>query len=115
MELLITAHEVLPYANWSLENLLGNSFNAAKSIGGLLLALMGIIGVIWGGVLLLKKLMAGERDQTSVMKIIMLLVIGGAFAFGGTSLIFDVARGSETTIRDIGEGTILPMLTYLRL
>lgn len=103
MDMLIAAHEVLPYADWTLENFLGNANNAVRSLGGLLLILLGAVGVIWGGVLLLKKLMAGERDQTSWAKIILLIIIGGAFAFGGTSLIFDVAGSSEQTIRDIGE------------
>lgn len=98
---------LLPTATWTLENFLGNADSAVRTLGGLFLVLLGAVAVIWGGTLLIKKLMSSEQDRTSWAKIILLLLIGGAFAFGGTSLIFDVAGSSETTIRDIGEGFIL--------
>lgn len=102
METLLMINEVLPTADWSIETFLDNAFDNVEGIGGSLLMLMGILAVIWGGVLLFKKLMAGQKDQTSWGTIAMLIVIGGAVAFGGAAIVFDIAESSEDTIHEIG-------------
>ncbi|WP_435109324.1 hypothetical protein [Nocardiopsis synnemataformans] len=97
----------LPAAGWDLVSFFDNAREYVALAGGGLLALMGTIGVVWGGVLLIKKLMASQQDQTSWVKIIALILIGGALMVGGFSLISDIAAGGRTTIEDLGGGMIL--------
>lgn len=102
METLIELGNVLPYANWSLETFLENATSNVRNLGAVFLGLMGLIGLIWGGTLLIKKLMSGQQDQTSWGKIIMLIIIGGALMGGGV-LLFEIGESGEQTIRDLGE------------
>lgn len=97
----------LPSASWDLLSFLQSATEYVRVAGGSLLALMGTAGVVWGGVLLVKKLMASQQDQTSWAKIIGLILIGGALMVGGFSLISTIAAGGKTTIEDLGGGMIL--------
>lgn len=99
--------DVLPTANWDLETLLKNAGSYAKNVGGALLILMGIVGLVWGGTLTIKKLMSSQQDNTSWGKIILLLIIGGALAVGGFNLVFMVGSGGEKTIKDLGKGGVI--------
>lgn len=94
----------LPSASWDLLSFLENATEYVSGAGGALLALMGTAGVVWGGVLLIKKLMASQQDQTSWVKILGLILIGGALMVGGFSLISQIASGGQTTIEDLGGG-----------
>lgn len=96
----------LPTAGWDLQSLFENAGEYAKNAGGALLVMMGIVGVVWGGVLLIKKLMSSQQDNTSWGKIILLIMLGGALAVGGFNLIFMVGKGGKTTIEDLGKGLI---------
>jgi hypothetical protein len=78
-----------------------------KEAGGGVLILMGLVALVWGGVLALKKLMAGQGNQTSWGTIILLIILGGAIAVGGFALIFEIGSGGKQTIEDIGGGTLL--------
>ena len=86
--------------------------NAAKwmpVVGGVFLAFIGIAGVVWGGFLLVRKLMAGQQNQDNWLKIVALIVTGGALAFGGITLLTRFAAGGQKTIEDFGSngsGTI---------
>lgn len=91
-------------ANWDLRTFLTNSQAYVEVAGGALLMLLGAVGVVWGGVLLIKKLMAGQQDQTSWGKIILLVLIGGALLVGGWGLMETISSGGQTTIMDIGNG-----------
>ncbi|WP_049576790.1 hypothetical protein [Nocardiopsis sp. SBT366] len=104
----------LPFASWDLLSFFENATNYVRMAGGSLLALMGTVGVVWGGVLLVKKLMASQQDQTSWVKIIGLIFIGGALMVGGFSLISTIAAGGRTTIEDLGGGMILFGLDQFR-
>ncbi|MDE3723965.1 hypothetical protein PWG71_21455 [Nocardiopsis sp. N85] len=97
----------LPAAGWDLVSFFENARNYVGTAGGGLLALMGTVGVVWGGVLLIKKLMASQQDQTSWIKILGLVLVGGALMVGGFSLISNIAAGGRTTIEDLGGGMIL--------
>lgn len=92
-------------ANWDVRTFLTNGASYVEVAGGLLLILLGTVGVVWGGVLLIKKLMAGQQDQTSWGKIILLILIGGALGIGGWQLMEQIASGGQKTILDIGGGT----------
>lgn len=97
----------LPTAAWDLNSFLENAGEFIKTAGGGLLVAMGLIALVWGGVLLLKKLMSGQQNQDSWIRIIMLMIIGGAIAVGGFSLIFTIGSGGKKTIEDLGGSTIL--------
>lgn len=97
----------LPTAEWDLISFFENAKDYVGIAGGGLLALLGTVGVVWGGVLLIKKLMASQQDQTSWLKIIALIIFGGALMVGGFVLISNIASGGKTTIEDLGGGMIL--------
>lgn len=102
-------HLLLP-AQWDLENFLNNANDYAVLIGGAFLTLLGTVAVIYGGYLLIKKLMAGQQNQDSWVKIVLLIIIGGALMVSGFMLISEIATGGEQTIRDLGGGMLLPLL-----
>lgn len=97
----------LPFASWDLLSFLENATNYVRLAGGSALALMGTVGVIWGGVLLIKKLMATQQDQTSWGKVGGLILVGGALMVGGFSLLSTIAAGGRATIEDLGGGAMI--------
>lgn len=102
-----TEPAALPTAAWDLVSALENAGEYVKNGGGALLVMMGLAALVWGGVLLLKKLMSGQQNQDSWVKIIMLMIIGGAIAVGGFTLIFEIGSGGKDTIEDLGGGTLM--------
>lgn len=107
MNALIASTSTLPTAAWDLVSFLENAKDYAGIAGGAFLALLGTLGVIWGGTLLIKKLMAGQQNQDSWLKIIALIILGGALMAGGFVLISTIASGGKTTIEDLGTGFIV--------
>jgi hypothetical protein len=96
-----------PTAAWDVVSFLTNAATYVKTGGGSLLILMGIAALVWGGVLLLKKLMGGQQNQDSWVKIILMIIIGGAIAVGGFALVFTIGSGGKKTIDDLGGATFL--------
>lgn len=97
----------LPTAAWDLKSFLENSTEYLKTVGGAFLVLMGVAAVIWGAVLLIKKLMGGQQNQDNWIKILALVILGGAIAVGGFALVFEIGSGGKKTIEDLGGGTLL--------
>lgn len=97
----------LPTAAWDLTSALQNAGEYLKVAGGALLVLMGILAMIWGAVLLIKKLMSGQGNQDNWLKIGALIIVGGALAVAGFPLIFEIGSGGQKTIEDLGGGTFL--------
>ncbi|MCB5280366.1 hypothetical protein [Arthrobacter sp. ES1] len=95
----------LPTAAWDLASFLDNAAKYVKVIGGGALILMGIAAMVWGGILLTKKLMAGQQNQDSWVKIVLMIIIGGAIAVGGFPLVFTIGSGGKKTIDDLGGAT----------
>lgn len=92
--------------DWDLETFFTNATEYSKVAGGAFLSLVGIIGIIWGGTLLIKKLMS-EQSRESWVKIVSLIIVGGALLFGGINLILDFAEGGKNTVENFGTGTVL--------
>lgn len=91
---------------WSLQNLLQNGQTMVKSLGSALLALLGIIMVVVAGVKIAKGLMGGQNSPPpNWIMIIVLLIVGGAFAATGISLISNIASGGAKQIKELGEPT----------
>lgn len=94
---------------WELGEALENAKEYAEVIGGAFLALLGVVAIIYGGYLLVKKLMAGQQNQDSWVKIVILIIVGGALSVTGFGLISTIAEGGKDTIEELGGGTILPI------
>lgn len=109
---------VLPTAAWDLGSFLDNATGTIQGWGGSLLILLGCVGVIWGGVLLIMKLTASpqkEQQQAGWGKIALLILVGGALFTGGFEIIRTISSGGETTIRDLGEGSIVLLQSWTGL
>ncbi|MFJ5740102.1 hypothetical protein [Streptomyces microflavus] len=100
----------LPSAAWDMTSFLQNAKFQAQIWGGLLLMLLGVVGLIWGGVLLIRKLMANPQSANQLPgwgTIALLILVGGALATGGWSLISMIGSGGQQTITDLGGGTVI--------
>lgn len=98
---------------WDLENLLTNATSKFKLWIGLFFGLVGIIAIAWGVYKFFAKLFGGPSgQQTSWLTIAVLIIAGAVVAFGGTSLVFDIAQGGKQTIEDLGNGMILPITMW---
>lgn len=105
----------LPTAAWDLTSFLENAKTQIQLWGGLLLMLLGAVGLVWGGVLLIKKLMANPQQgqQQGWGTIALLILVGGALGTGGWQLISTIGSGGEQTITDLGGGTVIVGLDQL--
>lgn len=99
----------LPSAAWDLKSFLANAKSYTQAVGGALLMLFGVAGLIWGGVLLLKKLMGNQQSGAGHGwgQIILLILVGGALSTGGWQLISTIGSGGQATIEDLGNGTVI--------
>jgi len=81
---------------------LGAMFNSAQVTlekwGGALLTVIGVVLLIWMGILIAMKFFKKGQDQTSVVLIVIGLLVGGAFVAGGMGVI--------TNLSDVGQSTI---------
>lgn len=96
-------------AAWDLLSFLENANAYIQIAGGALLMLLGVACLVWGGVVCVKTLFASPQSagKESWVKIVMLIVVGGAFMGGGWPLISKIGSGGEKTITELGGGTIL--------
>ncbi|MFC4048396.1 hypothetical protein ACFOY4_01760 [Actinomadura syzygii] len=99
----------LPTAAWDLRSFLENAKSYVQTVGGVLLMLLGAAGLVWGGVLLVRKLMGNQQQshQQGWGQITMLILVGGALGTGGWQLISTVGSGGQTTIEELGGGTVI--------
>lgn len=109
-EAAVLAQAQLPTAAWDLTSFLTNAKSQIQLWGGLLLMLLGAVGLVWGGVLLIKKLMANQQSQSQQQgwgTIALLMLVGGALGTGGWSLVETIGSGGQETITDLGGGTVI--------
>lgn len=101
-------------ADWDLKNLLKGASNYIQDAGSLFLVLLGIAMIVWGGYKLAKKLMGNPQQGggDSWFTIILLIFVGGALMVGGFALLSDIAAGGKKTIEEIGQGFMLPFLSF---
>jgi hypothetical protein len=101
---------------WDINSLFKNAKNAAMTIGGSLLALIGVIMVIVAAVQIAKGLMSQGRSQTNWLFVVLLFIFGGAFLTGGITLLVNIASGSSKTIENLGNGgaTIIATKNFLQ-
>lgn len=108
-EVAALAQANLPTAAWDLTSFLENAKTQIQLWGGLLLMLLGAVGLVWGGVLLIKKLMANPQQgqQQGWGTIALLILVGGALGTGGWQLVSTIGSGGQQTIEDLGGGTVI--------
>ncbi|MFG1858916.1 hypothetical protein ACGFJT_44275 [Actinomadura geliboluensis] len=108
-ELVYSAVTQLHVAAWDLKSFLENAKSYVQTVGGVLLMLLGAAGLVWGGVLLIRKLMGNQQQshQHGWSQIIMLVLVGGALGTGGWQLISAIGSGGQTTIEELGGGTVI--------
>lgn len=101
--------------SWDINSLFKNAKNAAMTIGGSLLALIGVIMVIVAAVQIAKGLMS-QKSQTNWLSVVLLFIFGGAFLTGGITLLVNIASGSSKTIENLGNGgaTIIATKNFLQ-
>ena len=98
----------LPGAEWDLVSFLENTDSYLNIVGGSLIGLLGLAVVIWAAVLIAKKFFGNaQSQQESWVKIIVMLIIGGALLWGGLALFVSLAEGGNKTIEELGGGCIL--------
>lgn len=95
-------NEVSASNTWDLTSFFKNATNYSTVAGGAFLGFIGIIAVVWGGFLLARKLMSGQQNQDSWLKIVALLIAGGGLLFGGIGLLLNFANGANKTVTDFG-------------
>lgn len=98
----------LPGAAWDLVSFLNNAQSFLMIAGGALITLIGLLLVVWSVVYIGKKFLGSNSgQQDSWIKIVVMLLIGGALMTGGIVLVTSIAAGGKTTIEDLGNGMIL--------
>ena len=90
--------------NWSLDQLLKNSKTYAIGIGGGIITLSGVILMIVAGVQIATGLMSHGKKQTNWVIVIVMLIVGGIFTWGGFTQLAKIASGAQKTIEDLGKG-----------
>ncbi|MDP9903207.1 hypothetical protein [Arthrobacter bambusae] len=96
----------LPRGNWDIFSLFTNATNLGEKLAGAFVILVGLVCIICAVVFFAQKLLS-EQSRRSWVVIILLLVAGGAMMAGGINLFVEMAKGSKTTIDQLGTGLIL--------
>lgn len=109
---LVAPVATLPTGAWDILSLLKNSKTWLQTAGGLVLMLLGVAAIVVGGIFLLIRLMGNSQgpQKHGWGQIILLLLAGGAMATGGLVLLQKMTSGAQTTINQLGGGSILSLL-----
>lgn len=89
-------------SGWDLTSFLNNAQNQIQTWGGAFLTLVGIVGVIWAAFQIVSGLMSHGKKQVSYGTNAILLIVSGALAASGLSLVMNIAQGGQKTIEDLG-------------
>lgn len=87
---------------WDAYEFFQNSGDWLMQVGGAFLSMMGVAAIVWGGFLLVRKLMSGQQNQDNWFKIVCLIIVGGALTYSGINMILKFADGGQKTIEDFG-------------
>lgn len=89
-------------SGWDLTSFLDSSKEQVTQWGGAFLMLVGVVGVIWAAFQIISGLMSNGKKQVSYGTQTILLLVSGALATTGISLVMDIAAGGQKTIEDLG-------------
>lgn len=90
---------------WSLQEMLDNAKPMLEKLGGGFLVLLGVVLIIYAGILVFKAIAGGQQSGSKASlwgKVILAFTFGGVLAFGGYSLLEKVAKGGEETLKMLG-------------
>ena len=99
---LTTVNYLASGSGWDLTSFLDNAQNQVSTWGGAFLMLVGLVGGIWASFQIVSGLMSHGKKQVSYGMNAILLLISGALATTGLSLVMDIAAGGKKTIEDLG-------------
>lgn len=110
---LATAAEATT-TKWDLTSFLENANTQITNWGGAFLIIMGTIGIIFSAYQIISTLMSQGKKQANYASNIILLIISGALATTGITLVFEIAGGGAKTINDLGTagGTIMSSFDF---
>lgn len=91
---------------WSVINLLDNTQSFGKVVGGSILALVGLGVLIYALVKIMIKFLS-DQSRDSWGKLIVAVLVGGAFMVGGITLAISLAEGGKQTIDDLGNSMVV--------
>lgn len=89
---------------FDIGTLLQNATKTAKTWGGYLIVLAGVVLIIYAAVKIVSGLMSHGKQQISWPIVIVALLVGGAFSIGGLNFVSGIAEGGKKTIEDLGNG-----------
>lgn len=89
-------------SGWDLTSFLNNAQSQIQTWGGAFLTLVGIVGVIWAAFQIVSGLMSHGKKQVSYGTNAILLIVSGALAASGLTLVMNIAQGGQKTIEDLG-------------
>ena len=104
---------------WELGTFFKNAADAMKTWGHYFLIALGVIMIIAAGYQIFKGLVNPQRSQVNWVMTIFLLIIGGAFTFGGYALLARYAAGGKKTLETMGTGStsggmIVPAVNFFK-
>lgn len=102
---VMSAQPAAPSGDFSIGALLTNSTHTLQGWGGSFIILIGVVMIISAVWHIAKGLMDQGRGQTNWFMVVLLLIVGGAFTWGGFNFVSGLASGGKKTIEDLGKGT----------
>ena len=100
---------ILPTAAWDLVSFFTNAKSYVTVLGGGFITLVGLIVLIVAVVFVAKKFLSGQQagPGESWVKIVIMILVGGALMTGGIVLLTTLASGGQKTVTDLGGGFIV--------
>ena len=90
--------------SWSIEQLLKNATKKAQSWGYLAIAVVGMVGLVFGIIKLVSNFMSKQGPTTPWITVAALIVIGGLVTFWGSSnLLSTIGQGASDSTKNLGE------------
>jgi hypothetical protein len=92
---------MLPF-DWSLDQLLSGAYNKMLNWVGYIILIIGVILLGIAIFQLLKKFGSGGQGGMSWVLIIIMACVGGALMGGGIKFVYDLTKGAQSTITNMG-------------
>ena len=92
---------MLPF-DWSLDQLLSGAYNKMLNWVGYIILIAGVILLGIAIFQMAKKFGSGGQGGMSWVLIIIMACVGGALMGGGIKFVYDLTKGAQTTITNMG-------------
>lgn len=100
---------LLMSSKWDVTTFLNNLKGSIVNWGGIVIAIIGAIMIIYGAYVAWMCLKNKGNRQHSWLTAILLILIGGAFFAGGFALLREIGEGGKATLDNLGK-TVIPFL-----